>query len=84
MVFIFNRNGNNANAAKTHREILAEYGENPIPKKKTTQLCFLRFKNGHFHFNDKERSGRPIKLDEDWLSDLLYENHRQITRELAV
>lgn len=83
LLFIFNRDGNNANAAKARRDICAVYGENALSER-TAQWWFSRFKNGHFNLNDEERSGRPIKLDEDRLNDLLHENPRQSTRELAV
>jgi len=54
-------------------------------------LCQKERLNGGFHasktkkFNlkDAARSGRPVGFDEDRLNQLLHENPRQSTRELA-
>ena len=50
---------------------------------KTAQWWFSRFKNGNFTLTDDERSGRPVKLDDDQLNNFLHENPRQSTRKLG-
>ena len=82
LLFLFNRDGKNAIAAKASHEICVVYGENAMPER-TTQWWFSRFKNGNFTLTDDERSGRPVELDDDQLNNFLHENPRQSTRELG-
>ncbi|KOC69599.1 Histone-lysine N-methyltransferase SETMAR [Habropoda laboriosa] len=42
-----------------------------------------KLKNGNFDLKDAPRSGRPVEFDEERLNQLLHENSRQTTRELA-
>ena len=72
----------NAIATKAAHEICAVYGENAIPER-TVQWWFSHFKNGNFTLTDDECSGHPVKLDEDQLNNLLYENRHQSTGELG-
>ena len=82
LLFAFNLDGKDAKAAKAAREICAVYGEDAMPER-TAQWWFSRFKNKKFNFKDVARSGRPVGFDEDRLNQLLHENLRQSTRELA-
>ena len=47
------------------------------------QKWFAKFRSGDFDLEDKERSGRPQELETDNLEELLEEDPRQSTRELA-
>ena len=58
------------------------YGEGAIAER-TARDWYAKFKNGNFDLKDASRSGRPLEFDEQRLSELLLENLRQTTRELA-
>ena len=47
------------------------------------QKWFAMFRSGDFDLEDKERSGRPQELETDNLEELLEEDPRQSTQELA-
>ena len=79
LVFAFNRG---VKAAEAAREICAVYGERAMPES-TARRWFSRFKNGNFDLKDGSHTGRPIEFDEERLNQLLHENPRQTTRELA-
>ena len=68
-----------ANAA---RDICAVYGEGAIAER-TARDWYTKFKNGNFDLKGALRSGRSIEFDEERLNQLLHENSRQTTRELA-
>ena len=44
---------------------------------------FNRFKDGNFSLEDQPRAGRPSELENQRLIELLQEDNRQTTRELA-
>lgn len=79
LLFEFNRGANAAEAAKS---ICCVYGEGAITER-TSQKWFSRFRNSNFDMSDAPRSGRRSNFDEDRLNQLLQENSRQTTRELA-
>ena len=81
LLFVFNRDRTNAIDMKAAHEICAVYRENTMPEK-TVQWWFSGFKNGNFTLTDDERSGQPVKLDEDQLNKL-HENLHQSTRKLG-
>ena len=58
------------------------YGEGAIAER-TARDWYAKFKNGNFDLKDAPRSGRPVEFDEERLNQLLHENPRQTTRELA-
>ncbi|XP_035221313.1 histone-lysine N-methyltransferase SETMAR-like, partial [Stegodyphus dumicola] len=79
ILFAFNRS---ANAAKVAREICEVYGEGAMLGR-TARNWFAKFKNGNFHLEDAARSGQLNEFDEERLNQLLHEDARQTTRELA-
>ena len=50
---------------------------------RTAQHWFNRFKNGNFEIDDLPRSGRPLELDVDLLTQLIEEDPRLTLRCLA-
>ena len=50
---------------------------------RTARDWYAKFKNGNFDLKHAPRSGRSIEFDEERLNQLLHENSRQTTRELA-
>ena len=79
LLFAFNRG---VNATEAAREICSVYGNGAMPES-TARRWFSRFKNGNFYLKDRSHTGRPTVFDEDRLNQLLHENPRQTTRELA-
>ena len=79
LLFAFNRG---FTAAKAAREICVVYGENAMAER-TARYWFAKFKEENFDLKDAPRSGRPTELDEGQLNQLLHEDSRQTTRELA-
>lgn len=79
LLFEFNRG---ANAKEATQKICEVYGEDAISLR-TSQNWFQRFYDGDFDLNDKIRPGRPVELDEERLNNLVHEDPRQTTRELA-
>lgn len=71
------------NAVKATESILSVYPGCGLDKR-VCQNWFSRFKNGDFDLNDKPRSGRPVQADDDILEQLLEEDPKQSTRELAL
>ena len=49
----------------------------------TAKVWFRKFKNGDFDLTDKPRSGRPVEVDQERLLELIEEDPRCDTRELA-
>ncbi|EYC00698.1 hypothetical protein Y032_0113g356 [Ancylostoma ceylanicum] len=47
------------------------------------KVWFRKFKNGDFDMTDKPRSGRPVGVSEERLLELIEEDPRHDTRELA-
>ena len=70
------------NATEATNSICTTYGENALDFR-TCQNWFAEFKSGDFNLNDKERSGRPVEVNDDLLQELLEEDPRQLTRQLA-
>ena len=79
LLFAFNQG---AKATEAAREICAVYGEGAIAER-TARYWFAKFKSGNFDLKDASRSGRPSEFDEVRLNQLLHEDARQTTRELA-
>ena len=79
LLFAFNQGSKTAKAA---RNICSVYGEGAIAEG-TVRDWYAKFKNGNFDLKDAPRSGRPVEFDEERLNQLLHENSRQTTRELA-
>lgn len=71
------------NASQTTKAICSVYGEDAL-EERTCRNWFARFKSGDFDLNDKDRSGRPLEADDDALEQLLREDPRQSTSELAL
>lgn len=80
MLFQFNLKNNATQATKT---ICSVYGEDALDVR-TCQNWFTRFRSGDFDLNDKEHTGRPIEANDELLEELLEEDPRRSTRDLAV
>ena len=83
MLFQFDSQENEKNAAKAARSIRALYGDDALGDN-TCWRWFTRFSSGDRDLNDKERTGRPVEADDDLLEELLEEDPRRSTRELAL
>ena len=70
------------NATEATNFICTTYGENALDVR-SCQNWFTKFRSGDFNLNDKERSGRPVEVNDDLLQELLEEDPRQSTRQLA-
>jgi [histone H3]-lysine36 N-dimethyltransferase SETMAR len=79
LLFAFNQG---ITASKATRDICAVYGEGDLVER-TARYWYAKFKNGNFDLKDSPRSGRPVELDEETLNELLHEDPRQTTREIA-
>ena len=55
------------NAAKTCKNLCEVYGDNAVGES-TVRWWFGRFRTGNFNLEDKHRSGKPSKLDNDVLA----------------
>lgn len=77
--------GEKAKGTTIAREIREVYGNFAI-KERTCQKWMKRFKGGdkdEEDVEDKKRSGRPSKFNEDALRQLVEEDPTQTTREMA-
>lgn len=70
------------NATQATKAICSVYGEGAL-EQRTCYNWFARFTAGDFDLNDKERSGRPLEADDELLQQLLKEDPRQSSTELA-
>ena len=70
-------------ATQATKDICHAYGEGAL-EVRTCQNWFSRFKAGDFDLNDKEHTGRPVDADDSFLEDLLEEDPRRSSRELAL
>ena len=80
MLYEYNLQKNAVQAAKSIQSV---YGVD-VSDKRTCQRWFDRFRSEDFDLNDKERSGRPVEADDNRLEELLEEDPRQSSRELAL
>ena len=80
MLYEFNLKKNTTQSTKS---ICSAYGDDALDVR-TCQNWFARFNAGDFDLNDKERTGRPVEANDDILVELLEEDPRQSTRELAL
>lgn len=69
-------------AAQSHRILVKTYGKY-APSESSCRERFRRFKCGDFDTEDKERSGRPAKFEDEELKILLEEDPNQTHEELA-
>ena len=79
MLFKFNEGKNATEATKS---ICLVYGDNAL----TVRTChnwFARFKVGDLDLNDKKRVWRTVEADDAYLEELLEEDPRRSTRQLA-
>ena len=71
------------NAVDTTKAICFAYGQGAL-NVRTCQNWFARFKTGDFDLTDKEREGRPLTVEDDLIEELLKEDPRRSSRELAL
>jgi len=70
-------------AAEAHRILVETYGDHTLLET-TCKDWFRCFKNNNFDVDeDKERSGAPIKSEDEKLEALLHENSCQTLAELV-
>jgi len=79
MFFGCNRN---ASSTQVALEINNVYGEGSVSER-TVRRWFERFQSFDTSLDDQPKSGRPHELDNAALINLVHENNRQTTRELA-
>lgn len=70
------------NAAQTRREICDVYGAEAVTPR-MCQFWFNRFRNGKFDLEDSSRSGRPIKISDDQILELIKNNCHYTIREIG-
>lgn len=70
------------NVSVTTESICKVYGKNAVTAK-TVRKWFAKFKRGDFNLEDKPRSGRPIKVDDDLITNIIASNSRISTDEIA-
>jgi len=75
------RKGLRADAAPT--EMTEVYGDD-APSQATAYRWFKRFKSSDFDMEDKQRSGRPSKLNDEELKKIVEEEPKTSVRELAL
>ena len=69
-------------AVNCSKNICEAFGDNIV----TIRMCqrwFKKFRDGDFDLCDKQRSGRPQSVDDNVLKQMVKENPRQTSRELA-
>ena len=71
------------NATQATNSICLVYGDLALDVR-TCQRWFARFSSGDFDLNDKDRPGRPIEANDSLLEELLEQDPRQSTRNLAI
>lgn len=69
-------------AAECHRRLCQAFGKDVISER-TTREWFSKFKAGDTDVEDRPRSGRPSTADDERLLQLLEEDPRRTTREMA-
>lgn len=69
-------------AAESSRRINAAFGEGTTSER-SARDWFARFRKGDENLEDAPRSGRPSEVDDDRLLQLVEDDPRQTTRELA-
>ena len=79
MFYEYSRGSSALQAAKNINNV---YGEGSISQH-TCERWFTRFRSGEISLEDEPRSGRPSETKEDELIQLLKEDNRQTTRDLA-
>ena len=79
ILFQFKRN---VNAANCLCEMKSALGENVV-QQRTIYNYYKRFGEGNFRLEDEERTGRPIKLRDDELKEIITRSPSIIVQELA-
>lgn len=70
-------------AAESYRLLVEAYSVH-APTQSTCERWFVRFRNGDFDLEDKERPGQPKKFEDEELQALLDENSCRTQKELAL
>lgn len=71
-----------SNAAETRRRLVEVFGQD-APSHMTITRWYHRFREGDFSLEDQQKSGRPVEVDLDALREMVEEDPRATTRELA-
>lgn len=70
------------NATESSRRIINAFGPGTISERSAREW-FQRFRAEDYNLEDRPRTGRPSEVDDDRLRQMLDDNPRQTTRELA-
>lgn len=70
------------NATEAANRICQTMGEE-VANPRTARTWFARFRNGEFNLDELPRSGRPVEVDLNLLQQMIEQEPRQTTRELA-
>jgi len=79
MLFYFRKG---KNATQTRKKICAVYGEDAVSER-VCQNWFAKFRAGDTTCEDRERSGKPLMVDDDQIKSLIESNPHYTTREIA-
>ena len=71
------------NATQATNSIFLVYDDLALDVR-TCQKWFARFSSGDFDLNDKDHPGRPIEANDSFLDELLEQDPRQSTKNLAI
>jgi len=66
------------NATQTRKKICAVYGEDAVSEH-VSQNWFAKFRAGDTTCEDRERSGRPLVVDDDQIKSLIESNPHYTT-----
>ena len=80
ILFFYFKKGKNATDAR--KKIVKVYGEDVI-KERQCQKWFTHFREENFSFKDAHRSGRPVTVDIDTITDFVKVNRHSTVREIA-
>jgi len=79
MLFYFRKE---KNATQTRKKICAMYGKDAVSER-VCQNWFAKFCASDTTCEDRERSGRPLVVDDDQIKSLIESNPYYTTREIA-
>ncbi|XP_077291831.1 histone-lysine N-methyltransferase SETMAR-like [Arctopsyche grandis] len=79
MLYEFRKGVSVGTAQKNIQEVYLDHA----PALRTVKKWFCKFRNGDFNMEDQPRSGRPSVIDDDIVSDLVKNNPRITTKEIA-
>lgn len=70
------------NASQAQKKLCAVYGNEAL-KERQCQYWFARFRSGDFSLKNAQRSGRPVKVNEDCIMAIIDSDRHSTTRDIA-